>query len=133
MIYTYQCPMCGKINDVQRCVDDRDLTLSCDCGGNMARIFSPGDISLICDGDMAHRHDAWGVDIRGRSHWKQELAKRGEVEYEPQPAMAEAIRYSRIAVEHARRGDKSARKEVAGILRQADRKMRRERIRKAID
>lgn len=133
MIYTYACPECHKVHEVARMVDERDLPYECDCGAVADRIFNPGTLSISCDGEWAHTNTNWGVDVRGKQHWQDEMKKRGEVPFEHQPETKEVLTRGKDAFRHARRGDAVAREETKGMMTEAHKKMRRRRIRAALD
>ena len=127
MIYEYECQRCGQIVDVSRPVDDRDLALTCECGAPMSRL--PAIPMLNTDTTFAHVDPVNKIEYRGRTHWIQELKKRGEIPY----SKSERDREAAYLIKNANMKDRSEAIGVTKELKAVEKKNRRERIRRSFE
>jgi len=78
-IYDFNCPQCGKVDDVYSKMDEREKVHS--CGSTMTRLLS---MQVNCNPDLQpYLDDNLGenpVYIRSRRHQRDELKRRGLVQ-----------------------------------------------------
>lgn len=77
MLYTYQCPTCGRKVDEARSVSDRDRAPRCSgCAVDMPRIFTPTKIRVNLQNHFKpHFNHAFGKVMNSKQDIKDEIRK----------------------------------------------------------
>jgi putative FmdB family regulatory protein len=76
MIYDFQCQTCGEKFEYECPVENRDETVTCDCGADAKRIFSPTvNLNAGAAAFKAEKYHAFGKVFTQKSQIKEEIRK----------------------------------------------------------
>lgn len=133
-LYTYQCPVCKELHDVQRPISERATDIACPCGAYMDRVFTAPNIA----GDLPNtgwRNNVVGYDagldevVLSETHRKEIMKRKGLREYEPDAEQKKIRDEQKYIKKH---GGDDANKEVAALAQEATKKRRTKNVSRVV-